>query len=37
MEPCEIDLQFDDEDMSIEEIRNLIIQELKSCSTSLIQ
>lgn len=32
IEPCDIDLHFDDVDMSVEDIRALIIEEIEKCS-----
>jgi len=31
IEPCDIDLHFDDVDMSVEDIRTLIIEEIDKC------
>jgi serine/threonine protein kinase len=31
-ETCEIDLKFDDVELSIEELRNWVVEELKVCS-----
>ena len=31
-ETCEIDLNFDDVELSIEELRQLVVDEIKACS-----
>ena len=32
MEPCNIDLHFDEKEISIEDLRQLVIEEVKKCS-----
>ena len=35
-EPCAIDLKFDDDELTVEELRELVVEELKECSNIVI-